>query len=181
MSPAQGRIVSAYWPRCESRWPPPSDWPPQGDYLHNDPLVHPSGSLRFYVEIRSFFALPSSARRPTPGRAWRPSPPQKAQIGASVRSLPFGTGHWISLRALRLCESFLLVPREFHAKAQRRSGKRVCWCSQRRVAPVWNRSLVFFAGFAPLREISSCSEGVSRKGAKGCVGGLSWPCLGRLR
>ena len=36
------------WHPCESTKPPPYNWPPQGDHTAQDPLVHPSGSLRFY-------------------------------------------------------------------------------------------------------------------------------------
>jgi hypothetical protein len=67
---------------CESRTPPPSSWPPQGDHSAQDPLAHPSGSLRFYAEIRGFCEKPNLARRQTTGCVCNPSPPQKAQIGA---------------------------------------------------------------------------------------------------
>jgi hypothetical protein len=33
---------------CESRKPPPSNGSPQRDHIAQDPLAHPSGSLRFY-------------------------------------------------------------------------------------------------------------------------------------
>jgi hypothetical protein len=39
--------------------PPPLSRPPHGGSKQNDLLVHPSGSLNFYAEIRGSFASPN--------------------------------------------------------------------------------------------------------------------------
>ena len=71
-----------FWPRCESTKPPPLTRAPQGDLKPNDPLVHPSGSLHFYAEIRGFFASPHFDGVETTGRGRHLLAPEKAQIGA---------------------------------------------------------------------------------------------------
>ena len=61
---------------------PPLTGSPQGDHQQNDPAVTAAGSLRFYAEIRGFFASPNFDGVETTGRARHPSPPEKARIGA---------------------------------------------------------------------------------------------------
>jgi len=56
--------------------------------MQNDPLVHPSGSLRFYQEIWGFYEPPSFFPQQTRGRARRASPLQKAQIGRLPACMP---------------------------------------------------------------------------------------------
>ena len=75
------------WHPCESTKPPPYNWPPQGDHTAQDPLVHPSGSLHFYAEIRGFCETPILARLQTTGRAWPPiSTPKGSDRGQRLKT-----------------------------------------------------------------------------------------------